>query len=92
MFLDFHLKTIIPTIPNILEDTRDVLLRLNQLRYIPDNSLLVTFEVVGLHPHILHEEGLKTMKRYLDKREDQSVSTDGLYKLSKIILKYNYFE
>ena len=26
------------------------------------------------------------MKRYLDKREDQSVSTDGLYKLSKIIL------
>ena len=62
-FLDFHLKTIIPTIPNILEDTRDFLLRLNQLRDIPDNSLLVIFEVVGLHPHILHEEGLKTMKR-----------------------------
>ena len=32
------------------------------------------------------------MKRYLDKREDQSVSSDSFYKLGKIILKHNYFE
>ena len=32
------------------------------------------------------------MKLDLDKREDQSVASDGLYKLAKIILKYNYFE
>ena len=39
-----------------------------------------------------HEEGLETMKRYLEKREDQLVSSDSLYKLVKIILKHNYFE
>ena len=32
------------------------------------------------------------MKRYLDKREDESVSSDSLYKLAKIILKHNYLE
>ena len=32
------------------------------------------------------------MKRYLEKREDQSVSSDSLYKLVKIILKHHYFE
>ena len=32
------------------------------------------------------------MERYLDKREDQSVSSDSLFKLAKIILKHNYFE
>ena len=32
------------------------------------------------------------MKRYGDKREDQSVLSDSLYKLAKIILKHNYFE
>ena len=47
--------------------------------------------MVGLHPHIPHQEGLKTMKRY-HKREDQSVSSDGLYKVVKTILKHNYFE
>ena len=47
LFLDFHLKTIIPTIPHILEDTRDLLPRLNQFRDIPDNKLLVMFDAVG---------------------------------------------
>ena len=56
-FFDFHLKTIIPIIPHILEDTRDFLSRLNQLRDIAHNILLVTFDVVGLYPHIPHEEG-----------------------------------
>ena len=41
---------------------------------------MVTFDVVGLFSHIPHKEGLETIKRYLDKREDQSV-----------ILKHNYF-
>ena len=56
MFLDFHLMAIIPTIPHVLEDTRDFLSRLNQLRDIPDNTLLVTFDVVRLYPHISHEK------------------------------------
>ena len=30
-FLDFHLKTIVPTVPHNLEDTRDFLSRLNEL-------------------------------------------------------------
>ena len=85
-------KTIIPTIPHILEDTRDFLSRLNQLRDIPDNTLFVTLDLVGLYPHIRHAEGLETMKRYLDKREDQSVSSDSLNKLAKIIPKPDFFE
>ena len=91
-FLDFHLKTIIPTAPHILEDTKHFLSRLNQLLDIPDNTLLVTFDVVRLYPHIPHKEGLETMKKYLNKREDQSVSSGSLYKLAKIILKHNYVE
>ena len=78
------MKTIIPTIPHILEDARNFLSRLNQLSDIPD--------MMGFYPHLPHEEGLETMKRYLDKREDQSVSSDSLYKLAKIILKAYLFQ
>ena len=91
-FLDYHLKTTIPTIQHILEDPRDFLSRLNQLRDVLDKTLLITFDVVGLYSHMPHKEGLKTMKRYLDRREDQSVPSDSLYKLAKVILKHNYFE
>ena len=91
-FLDFHLKNIIPTIPHILDDTRDFLYRIEQLQNIPEGTLLVSFDVVGIYPHTPHDEGLQIMKKYLDKREDQSVTSENLYKLAEIVLKHNYFE
>ena len=90
-FLDFHLKNIVSTIPHTLEDTRDFLQRLNQIGDIPGNALLVSFDVVGLYQHIPHE-GVEIMRRFLDKREDQSVSSESLCKLANIVLKHNYFE
>ena len=91
-FLDFHLKQIIPTIPHILEDTRDFLVRLNNLPDIPKEAILVSFDVVGLYPHIPHEEGIEIMKSYLEKRKHQNVTTSSLCDLADIILKENYFE
>ena len=91
-FLDFHLKNIIPAIPHILDDTRDFLYRIEQLQNIPEGTLLVSFHVVGIYPHTPHDEGLQIMKKYLDKREDQSVTSKNLYKLAEIVLKHNYFE
>ena len=91
-FLDFHLKNIIPTIPHILDDTRDFLYRIEQLQNIPEGTLLVSFDVVGIYPHTPHDEGLQIMKKYLDKREDQSVTSKNLYKLAEIVLKHNYFK
>ena len=91
-FLDFHLKNIIPAIPHILDDTRDFLYRIEQLQNIPEGTLLVSFDVVGIYPHTPHDEGLQIMKKYLDKREDQSVTSKNLYKLAEIVLKHNYFE
>ena len=91
-FLDFHLKNIIPTIPHILEDTRDFLYRIEQLQNIIEATLPVSLDVVGLYPHIPHDEGLQVMKKYLDKREDESVTSVNLYKLVEIVLKHKYFE
>ena len=90
-FLDFRLKNTVSTTPHILEDTRDFLQRLNQIGDIPGNALLVLFNVVDLYPHIPHE-GVEIMRRFLDKREGQSVSSESLCKLANIVLKHNYFE
>ena len=91
-FLDFHLNNIIPTIPHISEDARDFLYRIEQLQNIPEGTLLVFVNVIGLYRHIPHEEGFQIMKKYLDKCEDHSVTSKNLYKLVEIVLKPNYVE
>ena len=91
-FLDFHLQNIVSATPHILQDTRDVLQRVNQIGDIPENALLVSFDVVGLYPHIPHDQVVEIMRRFLDKREDESVSSESLCKLANIVLKHNYFE
>ena len=91
-YLDYHLKRIIPEVPHILEDTRDLLNRIKDLSDIPDDAILVSFDVVGLYPHIPHDDGLKFLKKFLDGRRDKSVSTESLIELAKLILKENYFE
>ena len=91
-FLDFYLKPVAQTILHILEDTRDFLCRLNDLPKIPENAILVTFDVVGLYPNIPHDEGLEIMKTFLNERDDTPVSTESLCELAKIILEENYFE
>ena len=75
-----------------MEDTTDFLKRISDIGEIPSGSLLVTFDVVGLYQHIPQEEGTETMKKYLNLREDQSVSTNSLCDLARIILTENYFE
>ena len=42
--------------PSCLEYTRDFLSRLSYLQEIPENAILVSFNVVGIYPNMLHEE------------------------------------
>ena len=56
---DFRLKNIVPTIPHILEDNRDFLQRLNQIGDKPESALLVSLDVVGLNPHIPHDQSVE---------------------------------
>ena len=89
-FLDFHLRNIVSTIPHILEDTRDFLQCLNQIGDIPENALLVSFHVVHLYLTIKVSKLCRVS--FLNKREDQSVSSESFCKLADILLRHNYFE
>ena len=91
-FLGFLLNSIVSAIPHILEYTRDFLQRLDQIGDIPENDLLVSFDVGGLYLHMPHDQGVKIMRWFLDKCENQLVLTQSLCKLWNIVLKHNYFE
>ena len=89
LYLDYHLKLLVPNVTHILEETRSFL---NCIPDLSESSILVSFDVAGLYPHIQHEEGIKTMAENLETREDNTMSTRGLCDLASIVVKENYFE
>ena len=58
----FHLKPVVTKVPHILEDTRDFLIQITEIKDLPEDALLVSFDVLRLYPHFPHENGIKMMK------------------------------
>ena len=58
---------------------------------LPERSVLCTMDVVGLYPNIPHREGLASLKKFLEIRENKQISSDTLAELAEIVLKNNIF-
>ena len=65
---------------------------LKELGELPKNAILCIIDVVDLYPNIPHEEGLASIKKHLDSRENKKVTTDTLVQLVDIVFKNNYFQ
>ena len=75
-----------------IKDSNDFMHKIRNLKDIPNDALLVTADVVGLHPSIPHEAGLQALKEVLERRKDKKISTNDLVKMAAFVLKNNYFE
>ena len=97
-FVDYHINPIVKVLPTVLRDTSDFLRRWEGLGHIPEIAIFGTIDVVGLYPHIPHEDGLESMRKVLSEfKEIVNVSewyVDGmdLIEMATIILENNYFE
>ena len=59
---------------------------------LPEWTILCTLDVVGLYPNIPHGEGLASLYKFLETRENKQISSDTLAELAEIVLKNNIFE
>ena len=75
-----------------IKDTNEFLLKLKNLRKVPDNAILITADVVGLYPNIPHNEGLEVLKKRIDNFYEKSIPSEDLFKMAEFVLKNNYFE
>ena len=60
-FLDHHLQPIMKSSTSYIKSTNDFLSKHKNLKKVPDNTMLVTADVVGLYPSIPHNEGLEVL-------------------------------
>ena len=74
-----------------IKDSNDFKYKIRDLKDIPNDVFLVTADVVGLYPRILHEVGLQALKEVLERRKDKKILTNYLAKMAAFVLKNNCF-
>ena len=72
-FLNYHLKPLTQKWWSYIKDSGDFIKNTRNLGSIPENSILITADVVVLHPSMAHEARLKTLREVFDKRADNTL-------------------
>ena len=67
-----------------MKDTNDFLQKLTSMETFPEGAILVSLDVVGLYPHILHAEGLEAIRLALNERENQETPTSLIVDLAEL--------
>ena len=88
----FHLQPLAQKVKSYIKDTNHFLNRLSSLGKLPQGAILCTVDVVGLCPNIPHSEGLTSLGRVLELRDNRQISSDNLVELAEIVLKNNIFQ
>ncbi|XP_033729648.1 uncharacterized protein LOC117318802 [Pecten maximus] len=89
-FIDFHLRSHVESLPSYLKDTT-YYLKKTPCSNLPDDTLLVTMDVVSLYTNIPHEDGIIACRSAWDTRGNKHPSTDSLVELLKLVLTLNNF-
>ena len=67
-YVNYHLQPIFKEIPSYVKNTKDFLKKLDKVKGIPQESLLVTLEVKSLDTNIANNRVLKTVKWEIQKK------------------------
>ena len=94
-YIDYYLKPIVKQIPSYIQDTTHFLRTLESfVDNIPQNSILVTFDVKSLYTNIPHDEGINYCSVALQEFYGNNLPLPLRYmtQFIEFILKKNYFQ
>ena len=80
------MKLVIQSSWSYIKDSADFLRKIKHIKNLPEISILVTANIVGLYPSITYEAGLKALEEAPEKRKSKQISTDDLIKLAKFVV------
>ena len=91
-FLVYELKPVMQKGKLYIKDPGHLLEKIKNIITLRENAILVTADVVGLHPSIPHQAGLSAIKEALENRSVKIIPTKKLIKMTGFVLKNNLFE
>ena len=71
--LDYNLQPLAQKVKSYIKDTNHFLNRLRSLGKLPQGAIPCTIDVVGLYPNIPHSEGLTSLQRVLELRDNKQL-------------------
>ena len=90
-FVEKGLYKGVKRIPSRIKDTSHMLNIIDNLNDsdLPENSILVSFDVVNMFPSIDNESGIKAVKKILNDREWKKPPTECILEASRLCLEWN---
>ena len=89
-FLNYHLPPQGQKVKWYIKDTNHFLSKLQILERLPQGVILCSIDIVGLYPNISHSEGLTSLRRFLELRDNKQISRDTHIELAEIVLKATF--
>ena len=90
-YVDFHLQPIVKNIPSYVRDTTNFLQKLDKVKNIPNDCLLLTLDVKSQYTNIPNNEGIKAVREVYDSHPDKTVATKVIITFLNLILILNNF-
>ncbi|MCP3932107.1 MAG: hypothetical protein GY705_23795, partial [Bacteroidetes bacterium] len=87
--VDLHLNRYVQTIPSYIKDTNHLLSILKEIK-LPENALLVSFDVSALYTNIPHKEGAEAIKSFMSDVTNPQLG-EMLSDLTTKVLESNVF-
>ena len=82
----YDLQLIVRKLKSYIKDTTDILNKLEEnIKSLPNNSILVTLDVVSLYTNILHKEGINDVAKGLEKEDTKTIPTRVIVKFLSLI-------
>ena len=91
-FLDYHLQPLARKVKSYIKDTNYFLNKIKKLGILRDGAILCTMDIVDLYPNIPYGEGLDSLRRFSETKDNKQISSDTLTELAELVLKNNIFE
>ena len=89
-YIDHYLRNL-QKIPSYVKGTQDFLKKLEKVKDIPQESLLVTLDVKSLYINIPNNKGIKAVKESHEKYQEKTVFTEVIISFLSLILTLNNF-
>ena len=89
-YLDYHLQPLAQGGKFYIKDTNHFLNKIKKIGKLREGAILCNMDVVGLYPNIPHGEGLASLYKFLESRENKQISSDTLEELVEIVLSIVY--
>ena len=90
-YVDYQLQPIVTQLPSYVKDTTDFINKLDLVKTVPTNCILVTMDVKSLYTNIPHNEGLEATKKFMSRHNIKPSLIVIVTTLLSLILTLNNF-